>query len=165
MIKVIPYAHHDGIPTMRDSEIRTLYDLMERDGTNSLVFFDGHINNANDFCNFMKSSENILFVAFDDDDPVAFGWLSNFKYKTAQAHFCLFSKVWGERSVEIGKALVKNALATTGLDMLIGYVPGFNPVATKFAVKCGAVKLGKLPCGSVDKNGNSYSTTIVYYTR
>jgi hypothetical protein len=162
-MKILPYAYHDGIPTMRDSDIKKLYDMMVRDGTDKTVFYDGMIDNRQKFLDFMQSSENMLLVV-SEEGPVACGWLNHFEHKTAQAHFCVFSEGW-PKAVEIGKILIDTALCDTGIDMLIGYIPDGNPGALKFAQKCGAQLLGRLPHGSVDENGKSHPTSIVYYTR
>lgn len=158
-----PFAYHDGIPSMRDSDIAHLYDLMIRDNTFEKVFFDGSIHNSDSFVQFIKSRENVVFVAFEET-PVAFGWLNNFKYSTAQAHFCFFSEVWG-RSEEIGRAMLDKIFSLIDLDMLIGMVPAFNEAAVRFAQDCGAVLIGEFPYGSVDGTGNSHPTKILYYVR
>ena len=162
-MKVLPYATHDGIPTMRDSDIIKLYGMMVRDKTDKTVFYDGIIDNSLKFLSFMRSPENILFVV-SEGGPVGCGWLNHFERNFAQAHFCVFSEGW-PKAIEIGKVLIESALHHTGLDMLIGHIPDGNPGALGFAQKCGAQLLGRLPFGGVDKDGESCPTSIVYYTR
>ena len=163
-MKVRPFIYVDGIPTMRDSELWGLFDKMLRDETESEVFYDSRISNHIDFIKFMKSPKNMLYVVLEDDDPIAFGWLNNLKNETAEAHFCLFSEAW-KWSVEVGKLLIEKALATSELKMLVGYIPEFNQMALDFARKCGAIKLGTLPYGAVDRTGTLHPMIIVYYER
>lgn len=165
MITIRPYVHCDGIPTMRDSSIVGLYDLMERDGTAETVFFDGMIKNGQDFLNYIKSPGVVLLVANSKDTPVGCGWLNGFESNTARAHFCLFSEGWGGNSVNIGKKMVEKAISIFGLDMLIGMIPSINERAINFSLACGAKLAGEFPFGSVDASGKSYRTTILYYVR
>lgn len=165
MITVRAYVQFDGIPTMRDSQIETLFHLMERDGTRKLVFYDGSIKTSKDFLAYMKSPQNVLLVAYEGEAPLAFGWLNHFEQNTAQAHFCFFAETWDGLSIEIGKALIGKSLGFFNLDMLIGHVPQWNTAAVKFAIKCGAKLLGDLPYGVVDEDGQSHPMTILYYVR
>ena len=164
MIKVRPFVYVDGIPTMRDSDLAILFDKMVRDGTDKIVFCNGLVKNPIDFIEYIKLPANMLFAVYEDENPIAFGWLNNFENKSAEAHFCVFSEAW-DRSVEIGKLMIEKAMATTGVDMLIGNVPKFNQMAVEFVEKCGGVILGELPFGSVDGEGNTHPTVIVYYVR
>ena len=164
MIKVRPFIYVDGIPTMRDSDLATLFDKMVRDGTDKLVFYDGLIKDWIDFIEFIKNPGVMMFAVYEDENPIACGWLNNFKNKTAEAHFCVYSEAW-DRSVEIGKLLIDKAMATTGVNMLVGNVPKFNQLAIDFVQNCGGFVLGELPYGSVDREGNFHPTVIVYYVR
>ena len=164
-MKILPYTKYDGIPTLRDSDIAGFYEKMVRDKTADIVFYDGMIKDWQDFLSFVTSPKVLFFVAHDGAESVGCGWLTDIKHKSAQAHFCMFSEIWDKNSVEVGRAIINAVYSFTTIELLIGYVPEINPVALKFAKKCGAVELGKMPCGSVDKNGVSHPTTIVYYAR
>lgn len=165
MTKVLPYTHFDGMPTFRDSEIEALFALMVRDNTVETVFYDQSIKTGSDFIRFVKSPGVVLFVAQDEFKPVGCGWVNGFECQTARAHFCLFSEVWGNNSVSVGKKLVQTAIATLRLKMLIGYIPSYNVTAIKFGQKCGAKIATELPHGGIDKSGKSCPITILYYVR
>lgn len=162
-MKVLPYIYVDGIPTMRDTDLMVIFDKMVRDDTLKYVFYDGSVTNAVEFVQFIKSVDIQLFVVLDDDNPVACGWLTDFKFCTAQAHFCVFSEAWN-RSVEVGKLMIEKAMNSMELKMLVGYVPKFNNLAIDFVNKCGGVVVGELPYGAVRK-GRLCPTIIVYYVR
>jgi hypothetical protein len=159
-----PFIYVDGIPTMRDSDLLILFDKMVRDGTDNLVFYDGQIKSGLNFIEFIKLAGNMLFVVYEDENPIGCGWLNNFKHRTAEAHFCVFSEAW-DRSVEVGKLMIEKSMYVTNVDMLIGNVPKFNEIAIDFVKKCGGVILGELPYGSVDRLGKFHPMVIVYYTR
>jgi len=160
---VRPFIYSDGIPTMRDSDIKLLFQKMVRDKTDSMVFYDGSIKTDEQFLRFVKSPEILLYAVYENEDPIACGWLNNFEHNTAYAHFCIFSEAW-DRSVEVGKLLIETAMKSTGIDMAIGKIPKFNGMALEFVQKCGAKILGELPYGCV-VSGKSHPATIVYYTR
>jgi hypothetical protein len=164
MISIMPFVYCDGVPTMRDSEIAMLYNLMQRDGTDKTIFWDGQVKNNRDFIRFMKSSGIVLFVAKDDSNLLGCGWLTNFEHRSARAHFCIFAEGW-PRSVDIGKKLVEKAIASLELDGIIGFIPECNNKAIQFAVKCGAKVIGYLPFGSFNENGDTIGTATIFYAR
>jgi hypothetical protein len=167
-VKIIQYGHIDGIPTFRDSSIMGLYDRMEKDQTDKIVFHDGSIRNRDEFLSLMKRS--VLAVAMIGETPLGFGWLTDIYMKRAQAHFCMFSEVWGH-AVEIGIALVEylSEIQYQGdylTNVLIGYVPSSNKAAIKFAQLCGGKVLGEIPQAAYfEDKGKSEPATIVYYQR
>jgi len=166
MIEIMPYVKFDGIPTFRDSDIKSLYETMEKDGTASIVFFDDGIKSSHDFLEFMNTPGIMLFVARKDNVPIGCGWLSHFENRTARAHFCVFKDGWGEGSVIIGRKMVEGAMeAFSDIDMLIGMLPTINTKAIDFAIRCGAQLVGEFPFGTIDGFGNSYPTSILYYVR
>ena len=158
-MNITPYMHYDGIPTFRDSFIESLYDKMVRDGTDKTVFYGGDVLSRRDFLNKMKSVGTVLIVAVEDNTSLACGWINGFECNIARVHFCLFSEVWGERSIEIGKEMIEKALSLTGCDMLTGMIPEKNKRAIDFSIKCGAKLMGILPYGSTGP------TAFLYYVR
>jgi hypothetical protein len=168
-LEIIPYSVHDGIPTFKDSAILALYDQMVKDGTAKTVFIDGVVSSGEAFLNLMKNS--VVAIAVKDGEPAGLGWLTNIELKRAQAHFCLFSKVWGNGSDIVGKRLLSylSNLRKNGsyaFDCLIGFVPSRNTGAINFALQCGGHISGELPyavyCSETD---SSEPVTVVYYQR
>jgi len=163
---VMPYAHVDGMPTMLDSEIMNCFELMQRDKTADVVFYDGLIKTPYDFIAFVKSQGRNFFITYGDKkDKLACGWIDTIKHRTANAHFSFFSGAFGKNAFAVGKHTVVSVMSIYGLEMLIGLIPSFNRRAIKVCVRYGAVILGEMPCGSIDKNGESLPTTVLYYVR
>ena len=164
---VVPYLRYDGMPTMRDSEIISCYELMQRDVTADIVFYDGSIDTAHGFLAFVKSDGRHFYVVCEDDRSMKLGcgWLDTVRHRTANTHFTLFAEAFGKRSVEVGSYFVSKVFEISGLMMLIGYTPSFNKRAIDFAVRCGASVVGEMPHGSVLRTGESVPTTILYYAR
>ena len=166
-ITVLPYVRVDGVPTFRDSEIKGLYQIMERDRTAEIVFCNGIVKNKEDFFNYISKPETVLYVALDakaGDVPLGIGWINNFENRTARAHFCIFAE-GRSRSVEAGKALVQRASKFGDLEMLIGMIPATNEKAIHFGQKCGATLACILPKGSCCEGFESGPTAVLYYLR
>lgn len=161
----MPYAHYDGIPTLRDSDIVALWERMREDGTTDIVFYDGIIDDQYKFLAYMKSSRVQLFIGKIEGKTMGFGWLSHIEAKMARIHFCVFKRFWGAGVHSIVNRFASDILRQTGLDIIMGIIPSWNVKATKYVEKCGYTILGEMPFGCVDKHGNSHPATIVYYER
>ena len=170
MIKIIPFTHSDGIPSLLDSDIKGFYLQMVRDNTDKMVFHSGKINNEHDFLNMVKSQGILFFAAKKENTYVGMGWLNSIDQRAASCHFCVFSNGWGE-SYEIGKKLLDTSIGLKSngnflFDMFYGFVPKRNQVAIHFALKCGGKLLGYLPFGSyVQAEDKTEETAVIYYTR
>jgi len=158
-IRLVPYCEIDGIRSFSDSEIAELYDRMEKDGSAEAVFYDRSVQNRSGFVALMRSPGTYLYVIIAEDvvgvtDMIGIVWLNRVERKRAFMHFCPFSNVWGEKSVEMGKETVRrliNMKAGKGeylFDVFYGIVPVANARAIKYAEACGGKVICSLPCGS-----------------
>ena len=85
----------DGIPSLRDSEILGLYDVMVDEGVADTIFFDGEVSSRDDFLEAMTNhNNNILYVLKADGELAIACWLNHFNGKTAQMHWTCFRKFW-----------------------------------------------------------------------
>ena len=146
----IPYFHVDGVPTLRDSQIKDLWIRMVGEGTARTVFIDGTVQSADDFLASMKHPGNQLWVFMEDGEPLVFFWLNSFEGRTARVHFCAFKTVWGRRAKEIAADGLKLCLTDRDgkgplLDCLIGYTPVRNRLACRFIQKIGMRPVGEVP--------------------
>lgn len=150
-VQITPYAHFDGIPSFRDSEIIGIYNQMVKEQTAS-IFVEGDIANAVQFLGAMKANSTFLFVAHEHRDPLMVAWLNRVEHKRANVHFCAFKKIWGIRTVEIGKSLIDHIFELknniTGeylIDVIHGVVPSTNRAAIGFVPRCGGKIVGEIP--------------------
>lgn len=147
MISFAPYTTVDGIPTMRDSDLASIYQRVVAERSYRWLFFDRFVQDDEGFISLAKSC---LFVpALVDNTPAGFFWLDGFHGKTARLHFCVFRAFWGDIARQIGRAafqfvegLVKDR---NGLQILYGFVPLHNVMAKKYALDVGMAPCGVLP--------------------
>jgi len=174
-MKLIPYTKIDGIRNFKDSEIVSLYRRMGGEGTLNTVLSDGTIRNEQQFLYAMKTDCQ-LHIILDEilgeiPEPIAIVWLNRFEGKTARLHFCFFKKVWGEKSVKVGKFICRQILEFTYekgyiFDNLIGRIPVSNKPAIGFFKKLGVVFVGELPEGHWNHfKQKSEPALIVYMNR
>jgi hypothetical protein len=170
MIHIMPYTVIDGIPSMKDSLVMSFYDQMVKDGTADLVFCDGKINDRKQFLANIKSNQTIFIIAILEGDPVGLAWINRIEKKKAWGHFCLFSNGWGDRSVDIGKAMVRFLIGMKSddylFDVFFGLFPTENKLALSFVKRCGGKIVGEIPKSLWNaKKNKSESGTLIYYER
>lgn len=169
-IKIVPYCEVDGIRTMSDSFVRSLWKRMEAEGKSR--FFSGSIyfQSADDFLQEMKHSSTMFYLVKSSGGNAGCFWLNYFQEKFCQAHYFFFREYWG-RTRKIGLEVFGQVLSWKdddgyALDMLTGILDKDNSLAVKLAGKCGWQKAGELPMAKYDLNTkNSRPGIIVYLTR
>ena len=167
-IRLLPYTAIDGIPTMTDSEVMSLFDLMEDDATVETVFTDGSLTSANDFLLTMKMGLNKLYVVQVDKKVAGIVWLNGFEVKSAMFHFCFFSNAWNMDLVKVGKICVLELLnmGDSFFDILTGVVPVINERANEWCRKMEFSVLGTLPSACwIESQKKSVPATIYYVER
>lgn len=151
-MNVLPYVRTDGIPSMRNSFIESLWEKMVADGVVNSVFRDGSIVCRDDFVNYVTSEAVIFCVAIENDKPAGMAWLNRIEKRKAWVHFCVFSSHWGAPAVDVGKSLVSFLinLKSNGefvFDVFLGLTPKDNRLAVRFIRKVGAKSLGEVKSG------------------
>jgi len=163
MLQMMPYMEFDGIRTFTDSQILGFYDQMVKDGTIAQMTFEGVFLNPNDFLAEMKSRSSHLYVAMEDNIPVALIWVNHIEMAAARVHFCFFSNSWGHAQ-EIMK-FAQDYLADI-YGVLLGYLPSCNTRAVQACLRMGLTVLGKVPDLIWDHaNQKRVEGTIVYYRK
>ncbi len=141
MVTLKPYTTVDGIPTYRDSEIIELYGRIIDDGYD-YIFHGSSITDGQSFVRAMKNC--LLNVVYLEESPVGVCWLNRFEEDTARIHFCSF-RTAGTRTIEIGKATIRQLFEKTRFKAFIGHIPSSNRLAIEYTVRVGAKVIGKLP--------------------
>lgn len=169
---VMPYCEVDGIRTFKDSEVKSFFERIERDGLKEIVFMHGDIPTADAFLQEMKSGRSLLYVVYADELQAGLIWLNRFEGKTCRVHFTSFSESWEMDTVEIGRCAIRQIMyMQTGLgeyvfDVLLGLTPSRNVRAIRWLEKVGLKKVGKIPgCMWDDKAHESVDGTLMYLTR
>jgi len=173
-VAIVPYCEVDGIRTFKDSEIKTFYDRMVRDGVAPIVFHAGDVRSPSEFLQKMKSPGVSLYIVFLNNGTIAgIIWLTHFEGKSCRVHFTSFSEVWNEDTALIGREAIRQVLhmpdsSDVGylFDVLIGLIPSRNVRAIKWLKKVGLQVSGEIPNSLWDaEEKKSISGTLLYLTR
>jgi hypothetical protein len=171
LVETILYTKHDGVRNVTDSYLEDILIQICNDGNLDKVFHDGYIQTASDFVTFCKSSNVLCFLVFADKQIVGFVWLTNLTGRTAFFNFTFLGNVSTRDKLKIGKIVTRNLLTIESpipgvfvFDGLFGLTPETNPVAWRYALKCGFREVAKLPLACL-VNGESVDGYLTYVTR
>ena len=138
------YQRIDGIPTMRDSDIRDLYLQTETAGVTRYMFDDGSIRNAQEFVDHVTLPQTIFFNITLADKPFGYFWLNRIEATHAYCHFMCFPEFWGDyRTAQVGIEAMKICLDEFA--MIMGMVPSTNKIAINYLLDVGLHKVGTIP--------------------
>lgn len=174
-----PYTALDGISTMSDSFIMSLFEIMEEEDLVDTVFHQGEISKPEDFLQMMKFGKNLLYVIVRKDsglipknkDIGGIVWLNCFQARRAYFHFCFFSVIRGKDACVVGKKAViyllemKNDNEKFLFDVLIGVVPETNVLARRWCDRMGFGKAGIIPSGEYIAKLNRSVPSHIYYAK
>lgn len=170
-IETIYYTKYDGIRNFPDSFLENIFLQICYDYNLDKVFHDGYIRSTSDFVDFCKSSNVLCFMVYADEKLVGFVWLTNVTGKTAFFNFTFLGEVPTRTKLKVGKQVVKDLLSTPSFvpdkfvfDSFFGLTPETNPVAWRFAQKCGFREVAKLPL-ACQVAGESVDGYLTYVTR
>lgn len=169
--KLVQYIEWDGIRNFSDSYIKHLFERMQSEGLSQRVFSDGSIKTSDEFLRAMKYGQCRLFLIFCDSEIAGSTWLTEFKRRSAVAHFCFFKRVAGEKTWIIAKKVLNELLYMKDakgyiLDVLLGMIPSNNEIAVQFAQKYGMIVAAEIPNAVWDdKLQKSISGVMVYGIR
>ncbi len=153
---IIPYTHHDGVPTFRDSEIGAWFARMEAERTLRRLFFDGTVIYAQDLVKLAKTPGVYLFTVWtereggsrkseggekdiaagtplpqeeSDAEMAAFFWLRDFIGNAAFLHHAVFKKFWGREARRIGRFVLEFifGIGDNPQTPLVGTLLGLTP--------------------------------------
>ena len=169
-LKCIPYTELGGRISLSNDYMAALWGRMLFDGTAKTVFMNGRVTTVDDFISFMRSSNNLVHLVAEEDEPLMIAWLNNIDNGAAQCHFNAFSNAWGGRAIKAFKAcfwywfgFVKDGEPV--LRIITGVIPSTNKRACSFAEKVGT-RLGEIPNLLYDAySGQPVAATIFYTER
>ena len=150
-ITFMPFRGEAEKYSFQDSYIAQLYRRVVRDGTVTNVFYDGSIQNTNDFLDFFKNKNNEIYVLFYEEREAGFFWLNNFRQRTSFVTYCIFKDFWGKKALEIVQNGIsqilnrKNEFDEYITDVLLCLTPVNNKWVIQFLTKAGLTTLCKIP--------------------
>ena len=149
---------------LTDSEIRGLYERMEREGLLDSFFHAGQIKSADGFLAYARDTGTWLFQAERHGEVVAFGMLDSFSAESAYFHHCHFRAGWKHTLETACHTLEWLRTACPSVKTLIGITPKANRLAARYASRCGFRILGEIPRSLYDRDGNVQDAVLSVYT-
>jgi len=148
-IVLVPYGEVNGARSVGDDLIIKLYHELDMDGVIDTVFNDEMTDSAR-FVRFMKDPGNLPVFILVGGGLMGVGWLNNIKSNYAMGHFAFVKRSWGERSLDMGRRILKYWFSFPGdygplFDVLIGNIPAQNRAAIRYIKKLGFVEVGEIP--------------------
>lgn len=151
MINIHPYVERDGIRTISDTVVRSIYERLVQDGLVRWAYFDGSIQSSDQFLAAMKTGENRLFVVLHEDKPKAIFWLTHLEGRSCRLHFAIFKEAWGKLGREMGRGVLafltgsKDQAGNFIFDSVVGIIPRPNALAQRYASDVGMKRVGTIP--------------------
>lgn len=172
-LALFPYTIQDGIPSMSNSYIMNLYDIMEAQHMLRWVFFSGGVANREEWLEFIKSRVNPFFCIVDYSDfsaigggPMPYGHilLTECRVKSAFIHFCWFRC---NDKIEYTNKFFKEILEIMNYDVLFGRIPVTNLKINKFSAAVpGVTKICDIPLAAWDNhNQKSVDASLFYFLK
>lgn len=162
-LELFPYTVVDGIPSMADSEIMSLYDEMEAQHQLRWVFFSGGVTNREEFKNFIKAGKNPFWLIIDRDTMQPYGHilLTDCKAKSAYIHICFFRC---NDKARYAAQFCNEILKIMNYDVLLGFTPATNVKINKFTETVpGWKRLGIVPKAAWDNMEKKSVDAVLYY--
>lgn len=152
--KLVPYFRREnGEWSIHDDDIRTIFSIMEEEGSKEVVFRDGKIRTGDEFISLMQSDMARMYLSFTETGlPSGFFYLNWFEGKSARVHFCMFKKAKTTEKIRAAKDFLKFVFSMKlddgqpMFDVLIGVTPVSNGPASSLSKHLGFEDIGIQPC-------------------
>lgn len=155
---------------LSDGVLKDIYDKCEDEGTLRTVFYEGRIQNVDQFIAMMKNPVNLPVFVFRGYVPIGFAWLNGCSGYHAFGHFCFMRESWGKDSKEAAALIMHYWMSMTRddgqpmFDVILGTVPAFNRRACDFVQAIGFKKVGEIP-HMMRVHGERDNACIFYLSR
>jgi hypothetical protein len=167
MIQLLPYSMVDGSWTIPEDGMA---DAFNRTGDSiKSIFWDGKVQNAEDFIKYFKSPKNLAVFVFKDSIPCGFAWINSISMGHASSHFCVFKDFWGsEFEKEIFESVMSYWFGFSDdngplFDTLLGMIPKFNTHAMRYIERNGFKRVGEIPNMVRDLYSKMKFPIVIFY--
>jgi hypothetical protein len=163
--QLIPYAKVNGEWTLPDNFVRAAFQQMQSEGRAETVFFEKTVSTDDEFLEVMQAKANVAVFVLRGAELMGVAWLNGFQSNYAFSHFCFMREASKSLStVDMGKQIVSYWLSFPSVDVLLGIIPAFNPLAIRLALNVGYKKVGAIPKMMQGPKGRS-AAVILYLTQ
>lgn len=168
---ILYYKNAQGKANYSNDFLRLIYQRFKKERTLQKVMPSYEVTEELFLQSFQPGIAQAWFILYNKEFSGIF-WLNHFETKTAYVHTCLLKKVWGEKAIEIGKAVLKYWLNLKNqegeyiLDAIYTLCPLNNRLVIKYTEKVGMKLIGELPKATyIYKEKKSISSRLYYATK
>lgn len=150
--------------TLRDSEMKALFEQFEEEGTIHWIFRDDIIQTPEDFIRHFKYGSDKLYFWTVDNKIGGIFWLGQFTGKRCNLHFNALKWTWGTKVKEAGKNVLQKLLEV--YDCILGDLPVDNKLALRTVKYAGMKEIGIIPNAVYDSvKEESVDAVLLYITK
>jgi hypothetical protein len=143
---IIPYLSSNGEWSIPDDVMGILFEKMQQEGTDKIVFFDGTINSISSFLKMCKDAQVAMHLVVEEGmKPIAIGWYHHIAEKMAQIHWTTFSASTKEQRHEAGMKSIEYWMKLTPMNVLLAIFPEENKKIKRYAESVGLQIVGSVP--------------------
>ena len=171
-IVLVPYVRKDGIPTLRDSEIKDMYTRAYKEGWGKHIFYDGLLNTPEEFVQYVTDPYIMFWGIYSEADLMGFVYVNRIEKTNAHIHYAFFKKWWGTPELHAASRkalellLVDEYNGKPLFEVINGMTPSYNKHAVNHMNTFGVHTVGKIPhLLWSEKSGKSMEGTVTYITR
>jgi hypothetical protein len=164
-VTLVPYVEVNGVRTLTDEYLVDVFERLEDEGNDKVIFHDHPISTGREFVAMMKRPANVpVFALNARGECCAFAWLNNIGKSHAYGHFGYLRSAEGPDPIDIGKSIVKYWFEVGHtLDVIVGSIPEWNDRALNFIVKVGLTRLGPIPNMYVNPFTSEKCSAVIHY--
>jgi len=164
-ITLIPYVELEDGWTLPNEVLEHFAVLAQQSPVFTRTFYDGTVNTVEGLVESMQKRRNNPVFVFYKEQPAGVAWLNDVTANYAFGHFFVLREYWGSMSITFGKRVLKYWFElSSGLEFVIGMIPGFNRMAAQYVQRLGFRQIGSVP-GLMIRQGKRDSCEFFYYSR
>jgi hypothetical protein len=141
--------NRDGSLNVPDEILAAIWENMQAQGKDKIVFYNGHIKTLFDWISFVHDPSNHFVLVMDTEEEAICGvtWINCLEDRAAKLHFCIigpYKRGMGEAAMQVYDSY-KWTDGTPLLQLLIGLTPECYESALKLVKMMGFKVVGTIP--------------------
>lgn len=157
--------------SLDDAGLRRIWTMLVDEGAHRAVFFDGGVDDFEDFMAFADDDDREFFAVHAGGLPAAVFWLDGRTTRAARIHFAVMRRAHGRAARIIGNYVTDWLLSRRGpngrhaLDVLVGVTPETHRLALRFVRDIGFTVVGTVPQALALADGTGTGAVISHLAR
>jgi hypothetical protein len=165
------YGIVDGIRTLRDSQIASLFKQARDEGVLQWVMYSQNTTAMTErgFIDYFKDESRVLWMVYCGERLAGWVWLDDLGHRSARIHFCFFRWLSKERlTIRVAREALWFLLGVkfrngASLQIIRGETPTFNKKAVRFIERVGLKVIGEMPQAAFHFSAGTSSSMLYSY--